>query len=105
MTFPNPLTLDEALAAYATAVADLIHASREAEKTAAVVREARLVDDRADKAREVACQRLSAAAEAVRRAQERALDVAPAAEPEPVAEDDEDDIHAYEYAWLNGAIP
>jgi hypothetical protein len=106
MTTP-PLSLDEALAAYATAVADLIHASREAEKTAAAVREARKIDDVADKAREAACQRLSTAAEAVRRAQERALDSHQPDPPHvaPVAEIDEEDVHAYEYAWLNGAIP
>lgn len=102
-----PLTVDEALAAYAVVVADVIHLRRAAEQTARVVQDARRADDLADKAHQDALKRLSAAADAVDRAQQQAID-GTTAEPEPVpvaAYIDEDDVHAYEYAWMNGAIP
>lgn len=110
-----PPTVDEALAAYATAVADVIHTRRNAEITAKAFQEARRIDDIADKKHQEALSRLASAAQEVDKAQQRAIDgegqpigtenAAAEEAPKPEPELDEDDVIAYEYAWMNGAMP
>jgi nucleotide-binding universal stress UspA family protein len=74
MTWPNPpLTLDEALAAYAAAMAEVVAAARAAAITKKAWDEARVADDAADRECQAARRRLTDAALVVERVQERAL--------------------------------